>query len=156
MTVKAKLPMTKKRKLTIIAIVAIVAASLLSFALIYVYSFSIQIEKYHVPTEYRAGSSFGLLIEVQYSKMNNPYSPNKITLSFSGIPASWASFYLFQGNITKSGQTITIVPTNPFIILSIQLPFDVQAGSYKVIVTGTNSLGLTASDTFTFTITPSS
>jgi len=159
MAVKPKLPMTKKRKLTITAIVVIVSVSLISLALIYDYvcSFSIQIDRFGVPSELRAGSQTGFLIQTDNNKMNNTYFTNKITLSLSGTGASWASFHPYT-NISQSVPTTTITTISPnnWAMVLIQLPFDgPQSGSYQVIVTGTN-IGQKSSDSYTFTITPSS
>ena len=156
MTVKNKLPMTKKRKLTIIALIAIVIVSLVSGALLfaYVYNFKVNIFRSQAPAELKRGSQTQTPIIVNYNLMNNPYLKNRITLSVSGTGAIWASFetsYPYN-NGTQTSPQITISTPIDGVILLTKIPSNAQTGSYEIIVTGTNSVGLTSSVTYAFAV----
>jgi len=156
-TAKAKLPTTKKRKLTIIAVIAIVSVSLASFALIfsYVYSFNINIYRASAPPELKRGSQTQVLIIAHYNKMNNPYFRNHITLSVSGTGASWASFPVsiaYTNGTTQTFPQNTISTPSDGAVFLIKIPVDAQTGGYEIIVTGNNSVGQTSSETYIFTV----
>ena len=157
MTSKAKIAMTNKRKLTIIAIIAIVSVSLASFALLfsYVYSFTVNIFRGTAPAELKRGSQTQVGIIVHYYKMNNPYLKNQITLSVSGSGASWASFPVSAPYIKGTTQTLpqnTLSTSANGAVLLVEIPVDAQTGGYEIIVTGNNSVGQTSSETYIFTV----
>ena len=157
MTSKAKIAMTNKRKLTIIAVIAIVSVSLASFALLfsYVYSFTVNIFRGTAPAELKRGSQTQVGIIVHYYKMNNPYLKNQITLSVSGSGASWASFPVsiaYTNGTTQTFPQNTISTPSDGAVFLIKIPVDAQTGGYEIIVTGNNSVGQTSSETYIFTV----
>lgn len=147
----------RRRFFIAIAAIAIVLVSLISFAA-YAYSFNLDIVKATAPAQLNSGSQTPVVLIVHYNKMNNPFG-NHITLSLSGTGALWASFepqgnpYNPSNNVTQMLPQITVSTPSDGAVFLIKVPNDAKTGSYEIKVTGTNTMGITSSVTYTFTVT---
>ncbi|MGD0646129.1 MAG: Ig domain-containing protein [Candidatus Bathyarchaeia archaeon] len=162
MTIKAKLPMAKKRKLTIIAVVlvAIVAVPLAAYGLLFYYvtstnSFHLGFVSFTTPSQFKGGQQNQVTIIVNYKYGWKYGVRDQFTLTVSGTAASWASFspsFPYKNGIQTLPQ-FTVIPPSDGAILMIKVPETAQTGNYSVTVLATNSVGLKSSATFTFTVT---
>jgi hypothetical protein len=145
----------RKRILIAIALIAIVSVTLVSYAgIAYVYNFNIELLRATAPSELKNGSQTQVGVIAHYNKMNNPYFRNHITLSLSGSGSLWASFpvsYPYVNGTQTLPQTTISTPSDAANLI-IKIPNDAQSGSYKIIITGTNSIGQTSTVTYTFNV----
>ena len=145
----------RKRMFIAVVLIAIVAVSLLTYAVFAVYNFNLNIVKATAPAELQRGSQTQVAFIVKYDMMNNPLK-NHITLSLSGTGAAWGSFVtanFFRKGTQTTPPPITISTPTDAAVLMIKIPSDAQTGSYEITVKGTNSIGITSSVNYAFTVT---
>jgi uncharacterized protein YpuA (DUF1002 family) len=165
-----KIAKVKQRKMILIAvaIIVIVVASLVAYVVLFSYNnstdhFQLSLESTTTPTQIERGSQIEVLVMVNFNPKDH------ITLTTSGNGASWANFVQNVQNGQQFLSQITITAGENNVDLLVKVPSDAQISApsignsqigiagglitYSIVITGTNSAGITSSVTYNFTLT---